>query len=87
MANTFRARIITPSETVFHGMVSSIIVPAETGYLGVLANHAPLAANIVSGKITLREDSGKTAIFYSKGEGFLEVLENNATLLLDSVTT
>lgn len=86
MANTFRARILTASETVFHGTVSSIVVPAGTGYLGVLANHAPLVANLTSGKITLRDWDGNASFFYSKGEGFLEVLENNATLLLDSVT-
>ena len=84
MEESFRANIYTPQRTIFEGKVSSLIVPAELGYLGVLANHAPLVANLVPGKITFREISGKVTELDSQEMGFLEVSNNNATVLLDS---
>lgn len=81
----FNVHIVTPAKEIFSGDVSSLVVPGEGGYLGVLANHAALVANLVPGEITLKDTSGKPVTFSSKGKGFLEVLKNKATLLLDSV--
>lgn len=66
-------------------MVSSLIAPGEIGYLGILANHAPLVTTLVAGKISIKDDAGKTTVLHSKGGGLLEVLKNKAILLLDSV--
>jgi F-type H+-transporting ATPase subunit epsilon len=82
---SFQLNIITPDKTVYKGEVSSLIAPGELGYLGVLANHAPLITNLVAGKIIFRESSGKRTVMQSKAKGFLEVLKNNATLLLDNL--
>lgn len=84
MNKTFEINIITPEQAVYEGAITSLIAPSSLGYLGVLAHHAPLITDIAKGDITLREDSGKTKIFRFKGKGFLEVIKNNATLLLDS---
>ena len=73
---------MTPDETKYEGSAVSLIAPSELGYLGVLADHAPLVANLSRGTITLREESGKTTIF-SSTSGFLEVLKNTVTILLD----
>jgi len=70
---------------VYEGRVSSLIAPGELGYLGVLANHAALITNLIPGKISFRDGSNKLTTIDSKGKGFLEVLNNNATLLLDSI--
>jgi F-type H+-transporting ATPase subunit epsilon len=85
MAKLFRISISTPQKSVYEGDVSSLVAPGELGYLGILANHAPLITNLVRGKITFKESSDKQTIIYSKGKGFLEVLENNVTLLLDDI--
>ncbi len=85
MEKAFKVNIITPDQTVYTGEVSSLIAPAALGYLGVLANHTPFIANLLPGKITLRNNSGKLTVIDSKGKGFLEVLKNNATLLLDNI--
>lgn len=83
MAKPFNFIIINPSEIVYQGKVVSAVVPAALGYLGILANHAPLAANLVSGKIILQEESGERKIFYHKSKGFLEILKNNVTIILN----
>ena len=84
MAKLFNLSVVTPDKTVYENEVVSLIVPAALGYLGVLANHAPLVANLVSGKIIIREESGKIVTFYSRSKGFLQVLANKVTIILRS---
>jgi len=85
MEKLFHVSIITPEKIIYDSQASSLIVPAALGYLGVLANHAPIIANLVPGRISIRDSSGKLTAIDSKGKGFLEVLKNNATLLLDPI--
>ncbi len=85
MAPLYSINIKTPQKTVFEGSIQSLVAPAKLGYVGVLANHAPFITTLVPGKISLRDNSGVTLTFKSSGNGLLEVLNNNATLLLDSV--
>jgi F-type H+-transporting ATPase subunit epsilon len=84
MSSQFHVDIITPEKVVYRDEILSLVVPAELGYLGVLANHAPLIAHLVKGKIILRDNQGKTEIFHSEGNGFIEVLKNKVTLILEA---
>lgn len=83
MDKPFQISVITPEQAVYAGEITSLIAPSSLGYFGVWANHAPLITDIAKGSVTLRESSGKTKVFRSKGKGFLEVIKNKATLLLD----
>ncbi len=83
MVKFFNVSIVTPVKTVYNGKVSSMIVPAETGYLGILADHTPLVASLVAGKFTMKESSGSLKVIESKEKGFLEVMKNQVTVLLD----
>jgi len=85
IGKTFKVSVITPQRIVYEGQVSSLIAPAELGYLGVLVNHAPLIANLVPGKIIVRDPSDRARIFHSAGKGIIEVLENNVSILIDSI--
>jgi F-type H+-transporting ATPase subunit epsilon len=87
MENFFTLKIITPEKTVFDGKAVSLVAPCAFGYLGVLAHHAPLVANVVKGKITVRKETGESLTFTSGGKGFLEVLKDNVTLFLQSFDT
>jgi F-type H+-transporting ATPase subunit epsilon len=82
MAKNFQVQIITPSNIVYNGEVESLIVPGEAGYLGVLADHAPLISTLKPGTITVKESSGQTRKFNVPGKGFIEVVKNQVTLLL-----
>lgn len=79
----FKLQIYTQAQKVWEGEVNSIIVPAETGYLGVLAHHAPLVATLGAGTLTVRHPAA-TDLYRLTG-GFLEVRENVATLLVDDL--
>jgi F-type H+-transporting ATPase subunit epsilon len=85
MEKQFQVNIVTPEKIVYSGMISSMIVPAELGYLGILANHVSFIANLVPGKISMRDGSKQLAAIDSKAKGFLKVLNNNVTLLLDYI--
>jgi len=84
-SKTFHVSILTPEKAIYEGEVSSLVAPSELGYMGVLVDHAPLIANLKAGKIVLKTAANDTKTFYLNGKGFLEILKNNATLLLDSV--
>ena len=81
----FSLEILTPRRIVFNGEVVSLTAPGTLGYLGVLANHAPLVTTLVPGKVIYRDPSGHTAILQSIGTGLLEVYKNRATLLADEI--
>ena len=84
MAATFHLEIMTPGGSKFDEQVVSIVVPGELGYLGVLANHAPLITTLASGdlKVTL---SGNQEKFYQIPGGILKVSHNEAVLLTESI--
>lgn len=84
MDHSFSLTIVTPEATVFDGKAVSLIAPCALGYLGVLAHHAPMVAKVVKGKITVKKGPRDEEIIQSKGGGFLEVMENNVTILLDT---
>lgn len=88
MANQFDLIIITPLKTVYQGKAVSLIAPCETGYLGVLANHAPFVGNLTKGEITLIVDESQEPLnLNSRAKGFIEVYNNNVTLLLNEASS
>lgn len=63
--------------------VIDLLAPSILGYIGIPANHAPLVSLLISGTIIVRDSAGKTAVFNCAGKGFLEVLANKVTILLN----
>jgi len=83
----FQLTIITPEKVIFNETVVSLVVPGQLGYLGLLANHAPLMTSLVPGRLTLRKgNDGQQTIVMALDGGFLEFANNQATLLADGVT-
>ncbi|MBD3337346.1 MAG: F0F1 ATP synthase subunit epsilon [Candidatus Eisenbacteria bacterium] len=81
---TFQLSLQTPRKVVLDQPVVSLTAPGGLGYLGILAHHAPLITNLVPGKLTLRDPAGGEQVFAVSG-GFMEVSENRATILADTV--
>lgn len=82
MNATFHLTILSSEKKVFEGDLTSLIIPGRMGYMGVLANHAPLMTSIAPGPITLRDAKGHTTVIDNMNDGFLEVLHNKATVLI-----
>lgn len=82
MARTFKTEIVTPERIVFSEDIESLVVPAERGYLGVLAGHAPLLCALQPGEIVIRGAGGEKRLATSGG--FMEVTPRKAVLLTES---
>jgi F-type H+-transporting ATPase subunit epsilon len=84
MHKTFRLQIVGPEKTLFDSQVVSLVLPTTIGYLGVLADHAPLMVSVGSGKLSARDASGKETTMSLSSVGVMEVLNNNALIVLPS---
>jgi F-type H+-transporting ATPase subunit epsilon len=82
MAKKFKTEIVTPEKVIFSEEIESLVIPAERGYLGVLAGHAPLLCTLKPGAITIRGDKGEQ--HYATSGGFMEVTPAKAVLLTES---
>ncbi|MFZ5981649.1 MAG: ATP synthase F1 subunit epsilon, partial [Candidatus Zixiibacteriota bacterium] len=80
----FHLSIVTPEKSFYEGQIKSLIVPGTEGYLGVLSQHAPLITALIPGKIEFRDENDEVNIMAVSG-GFLEVSNNIATILADTV--
>ena len=80
---TFKLEIITPDRVVLSDKgVISVVAPGVQGYLGVLANHAPLMTELAIGELDYRKSDGTRDEIALAG-GFMEVQENTVTVLAD----
>lgn len=81
---SYQLKIITSEKVFYEGTVVSTVAPAELGYMGILAHHAPLVATCVPGKLYFREPDG-TEHNFQMDSGFLEVLNNQVTILTKQI--
>lgn len=82
MAISFHVNIVTADRALFQGEVVQIVATAETGELGILANHTPLMASLKPGQVRLSKESGEEEILYVSG-GFIEVQPHQTIILAD----
>jgi len=85
MAKSFHLTIVTPERTVYDAEVTSVIAPGDLGYLGVLADHAPLITSLKSGYLEVTDQEGRKSRMTISG-GFMEVHKNMVTILTDSIS-
>lgn len=78
--------ILTPGKTVYSGEVTAVNTPGESGKLEILDNHAPLVASLKAGQIDVTTASSDHLTFETTG-GFLEVLNNQVSILLEAVNS
>jgi len=83
MPGTFTLEIVTPERRVFREEVQAIMVPGTEGYLGVLARHAPLMAELGVGAVKVTYPDQRIEFLATSG-GFMEVANNKAIILADS---
>ncbi len=83
MASSYHIRVLTPQGPAFEGEAVHALVPTESGFVGVLANHAPYVTASPGGRFEVREPNGQEQKF-TVGAGFFEVGKNQATFLTQS---
>jgi F-type H+-transporting ATPase subunit epsilon len=81
----FKLSIVTPERTIYEGDVTSVILPASDGYVGIWANHAPMVAATRAGVVAMRERQDESKMqLYAVDQGFAEVSDNNVIILADA---
>ncbi|HRO08231.1 MAG TPA: ATP synthase F1 subunit epsilon [Saprospiraceae bacterium] len=79
-----RLIVLTPEKEIYKGEVKSIQVPGTNGGFEILNNHAPIVAALGSGRIRIVDILGANKSFTIK-KGFVEVLKNEVSLLVQGV--
>ncbi|MBE7172057.1 MAG: ATP synthase F1 subunit epsilon [Williamsia sp.] len=79
--------ILTPERKLYSGTVYGVQLPGEDGMFEVLEKHAPLVASLRSGSLKILKDKiGGSAASYTIQSGFVEVIHNNVTVLVEGAT-
>ena len=81
--HTFEVEVLTPEGEVFDGEVSQVSTRTAGGSIGILANHAPLLAELRPAELRLHGGDGAETKRYAQAHGWLQVFGNRARLLLE----
>jgi F-type H+-transporting ATPase subunit epsilon len=79
---SFPVEVLTPEGKVFEDEVEMVSTRTTTGSIGVLANHAPLMAILEPTELRLYK-SDSEIIRFAQGEGYLQVVDNSALVLVE----
>ena len=79
--NTIHVEIVTAERKLYSGEADAVQAPGSEGELGILPRHAALLTTLAPGALSIRLAGAEETIFVSGG--FLEVSNNNVTVLAD----
>ena len=76
---SLQVSILTPERPFWNGQAEEIILPTETGEMGVLKNHAPIITGLDVGAMLIRTKEEWSS--YAIMGGFALVKQNQVTIL------
>ena len=83
--SNFPCEVLTPEGQLFDDEVEMVSTRSATGGLGILANHAPLMAMLEPTELRLYK-SDSDVVTFAQGEGYLQVIDNSALLILEDAS-
>lgn len=76
--------ILTPEKKLYAGDVYGIQLPGISGSFEILEKHAPMVSALGKGTVKLLLDkSGQNNLRYTIQGGFMEVIQNKVTVLVE----
>ncbi len=78
--------ILTPERKLFSGEVYGVQMPGISGSFEVLDKHAPLISALKAGRLKVLRDKQNHSAFFDIQGGFVEVLNNKVTVLVEGAT-
>lgn len=78
---TFNVKVVTYQEKVLEQEADFLLVRTTEGDMGVLPNHSPFVAELAIGEMMIRLNGTEKSYFV--WGGFLEISNNNVTILAD----
>ena len=84
MAMTLHVDIVSAEAAIYSGLAEFVVVPAETGEVGIYPRHAPLISRIKPGSVRIKKpEQDEEDLIYVSG-GILEVQPGVVTILSDT---
>ncbi|HRP74883.1 MAG TPA: F0F1 ATP synthase subunit epsilon [Rhodocyclaceae bacterium] len=84
MAMTVHVDVVSAEEEIFSGLAEFVVLPGETGELGILPGHMPLMTRIKPGAVRVKvPNQAEEELIFVAG-GILEVQPGLVTVLADT---
>ena len=84
MAMTIHVDVVSAEEQLFSGLAEIVILPGESGELGILPGHTPLITRIRPGAVRIKVPLQEAEEFIFVAGGILEVQPTVVTVLADT---
>ena len=75
--------ILTPEKKIYSGEVYGVQLPGIAGLFEVLDKHAPLVSALKAGRVKVLRDKQAHTVHFDIQGGFVEVLNNKVTVLVE----
>lgn len=82
--NTIQVEVVSAEESIFSGQAEFVVLPGETGELGVYPNHTPLITRIKAGPVRIKMPGQERAELIFVAGGILEIQPDVVTVLADT---
>jgi len=84
MANTIHIDVVSAEESIYSGEAEFVVLPGESGELGIYPRHVPLITRIKPGAVRIKPaGGGEEELIFVQG-GILEVQPKVITVLADT---
>jgi len=84
MANTIHVDVVSAEASIYSGEAEFVVLPGESGELGIYPRHTPLITRIKPGVVRIKPaDGGEEELIFVAG-GILEVQPSVVTVLADT---
>jgi len=80
----FQVEVLTPDGEAFNDEVEMLSTRTPVGSIGILARHQPLLSMLDPTELRIYK-SESDVLRFAQGEGFLQVTENRALVLVDEL--
>jgi len=84
MAHTIHVDVVSAQESIFSGEAEFVVLPGESGELGIYPQHTPLITRIKPGAVRIKVVGKEDEEFVFVAGGILEVQPKVVTVLADT---
>jgi len=84
MANTIHIDVVSAEESIYSGEAEFVVLPGESGELGIYPRHVPLITRIKPGAVRIKPAGGGEEQLIFVAGGVLEVQPKVITVLADT---
>lgn len=82
--HTIHVDVVSAEQSIFEGQADFVVLPGESGELGIYPQHAPLITRIRPGAVRIKIAGQSEEEFVFVAGGILEVQPNRVTVLADT---